>query len=89
MSVTTFEETTVPNAQVQRSHAESRPLDEGEAQFLLIYVVSYPLFLAAEVAARAWRGGLAAMDGRARPRGSVFAEASAAARSTIATALAD
>jgi hypothetical protein len=89
MSVTTFEETTVPNAEAQRSAVVSRTIDQGEAQFLLIYLVSYPLFLAAEVAARSWRGSLAAADGRDRPRGSVFAEASAAARSTIATALAD
>jgi hypothetical protein len=89
MSVTTFEENTVPNAHAQRSQAVSRTMGEGEAQFLLIYLVSYPLFLAAEVAARAWHGSLATVDGRVRQRGSVFAEASAAARSTIATALAD
>lgn len=79
----------MPNAQAQFSQAVSRTVDVSEGQFALIYLVSYPLFLVAEIGARAWRWGAQPAGEPLRVQRSVFAEASAAARSTIATALAD
>lgn len=59
--------------------------ERDERLFVLVLLVSFPLFLIVAVSARLMPGG----SPEAKPRGSIFAEAASTARATIAIAFND
>jgi hypothetical protein len=62
---------------------------QDERLFRLVFMVSFPLFLLVGIAARLMPAAPLSGLSEAKPRGSLLAEATAAARSTIAVAFAD
>ncbi len=61
---------------------------EDERTFQLLFLLSFPIFLAMALGARALPGAKAGDEAR-QPRGSLFSDAATTARATLAIALND